>query len=97
MSDNELMARVEAKIKRDLMNWEQLNDKQREELASMIVKSAFIKSSDKFAKQLLDVAIAIGSSKCPRCEAPVATGPPTCEICETIRRVNSKTESKPDV
>ena len=81
---DELLEKVDKKIREDLQNWENLDEKKRSLTAEMIVKASFVKNSGKFAEDLYNISKSVVEGKCVKCGFPPGRGP--CEYCEVIRR-----------
>ena len=89
--DEELFDKADIKIKKSLRNLENLSEEEQHKTTEAIVLRSMLKNWDKFTDALLDTAVSIKTGKCVRCKLPFPTG--TCEICETVRRVQNNSSS----
>jgi len=80
---DELLEKVDKKIREDLRNWEKLDEEQRGLTAEMIVKASFVKNSGKFAEDLYNISKSVVEGKCVKCGFPPGEG--VCEYCKVVK------------
>ena len=85
---DELLEKVDKKIREDLRNWENLTDDEQGTTAEMVVRLSFVKNADKFAEDLYNISKSIVEGKCVKCGAIPGEG--YCDYCKVVRGANER-------
>jgi len=85
---DELLEKVDTKIREDLRNWENLTEEQKSLTTEMMVKASFVKNSGKFAEDLYKISKSLVEGKCVKCGFIPGEG--TCEYCRVVKSARER-------